>query len=123
MNEQTPEPQWPDLSFQTNQRWAIKLAFFWSLLMVPSNIANLKGEGGMELILTCLGMVGFFILMFRGILTITNGVSLYDLRMQGMKWHVGCTLWLGMCAWFFVFSVFFLTVTISFLGPSTPAPL
>lgn len=123
MNEQTPEPQWPDLTYRTNSRWAIKNAFFWSLLMIPACIAQLKGGGGVEFVLSVLGMVGFFILMFREVLTLTNGVSLYDLHIQGMKRHVGWTLCLGMCGWFFLFRLISLIIVIGFLGPSVPAPV
>lgn len=89
--------EFPDLTWKTNQLWGIKLAGFWTLLMVPSDIAKLQGAAPFEFALMLLGMVGFFILLFKGLKTLTGGEGMRELADRGMKFP--WTLMFGVCVW------------------------
>jgi hypothetical protein len=88
-----------DLTYGTNRGWVIKLALIWTLLMVPSQIAQLVGDETMDTVLTLLGMVGFFILFFQGLNRLAGVVSLREF--QELKLGYPWGLIIGLMAWHF----------------------
>ncbi len=107
MEEKTPNST-PDLTYRTNRGWVIKTALLWTCLMVPSQIAQVVGRPDMDFILTLLGMVGFCILLVRGLTAIVGKVSLREF--QELKLGYPWALLLGIMAWHLTTSmaVFFL---------------
>jgi hypothetical protein len=91
------EEKTPDLTYRTNRGWVIKLALIWTLLMVPSQIAQLVGNADMDTVLTLLGMVGFFILFFQGLNRLAGVVSLR--KFQELKLGYPWGLILGLMGW------------------------
>lgn len=101
----------PDLTYGTNRGWVIKLALFWTLLMVPSQIAQIFGDANLDFVLTLLGMVGFFIVFFQGLNRLAGTVSLREFQKLKLGYPWG--LILGLTGWHLSTSmvVFFLIAT------------
>ena len=102
------EDKKPDLTYRTNRGWVIKIALLWTLLMVPSQIAQVSNRPDMDFPLTILGMVGFCILLTRGLTAIVGEVSLREF--QKLKLGYPWALLLGIIGWHLTTSmvVFFL---------------
>ncbi|KKK78239.1 hypothetical protein LCGC14_2845580, partial [marine sediment metagenome] len=80
----------------------------WTLLVIPSQIAEIIGRPDMDFILTILAMVGFWIIFFRGLTALLGGIPLREY--QELKLGYPWALLLGICAWHLTTSmaVFFL---------------
>lgn len=109
------EEKTPDLTYRTNRRWAIKIALLWTLLMVPSQIASIFGNDGLDLVLTLLAGVGFFIIFFQGLLEMTDGVPLS--KFQKLKLGYPWGLMLGIAAWHLATTMFVFFLLLGALGP------
>jgi len=90
------EKKLPDLTYGANRWWAIKIAFIWTLLMVPSEIARLSGNPDFKFVLLLLGMVGLTIIFVQGFTKII-GVPLREFKELKMRYPWG--LMLGICGW------------------------
>ena len=112
------DQKFPDLTFRTNQWWAIKMAALWSLLLIPNTIAHLKQQEGMEIVLGILGMVACLIVFFKSLRSLTEGKSLADLEKRGMKFP--WTLLLGIVAWQFFLRLPIAAGLIDILGVPQP---
>ena len=98
-NERTPERI--ELTPQTHWRWALRIAFIWSLLMIPSQIAMVTDHPGMEFPLIVLGMVGFYIVFFRGLSTIAGLPWREVIKGNPRPWR----LLLAICGFYIVISM------------------
>ena len=109
------EDKKPDLTYGTNRGWVIKTALFWTLLMVPSQIAQVTGRPDMDFILTVLGMVGFCILLARGLTAIVGEVSLREF--QELKLGYPWALLLGIIGWHLTPSMVVFFLLMGTFGP------
>ena len=109
------EEKKPDLTYGTNRGWVIKIALLWTFLMVPSQIAQIIGRPDMDLILTLLAMVGFFIVFFKGLHHLAGVVSLR--KFQELKLGYPWGLLLGICAWHLTTSTVAFFLLMGAFGP------
>ena len=104
-----------DLTYRTNKRGVIKIALLWTLLMVPSQIAQIIDRPDMDLILTILASVGFFIVFFKGLLEMTEGIPLGEFKKLKLGYPWG--LLLSICAWHLITSMVVFFLLMSAFGP------
>jgi hypothetical protein len=106
----------PDLTYGTNRGWVIKLALGWTLLMVPSQIADVLGDPGLDFVLTLLGMVGFFIVFFQGLNRLAGTVSLREFQKLKLGYPWG--LLLGLSGWHLAMSMVVWVLLVSAFEPA-----
>jgi len=93
------EKKLPDLTYRTNRWWVIKIAFIWTLLMVPTEIATHTGNPDFRFPLLMLAMVGLTIVFVQGFTKIV-GVPLREFK--DLKLPYPWPLMLGICGWHLV---------------------
>jgi hypothetical protein len=108
------EKKLPDLTYGANRWWAIKMAFVWTLFMIPSEIARLSGSPDFSLPLVMLGMIGLTIVFIHRFTKII-GVPIREFRDLKMKYP--WSLMLGICAWHIVMWFPMVMLLASFFEP------
>ncbi len=106
-------PERPDLSFFTNQRWAIKMALLLIALTLPADYLQLKGETDWAFAATMMAMTFYFVILFRSLARLAGVRGTINLAQSGIPYPF--TLLLGLGAWAIFLSILVNTVMISIM--------
>jgi hypothetical protein len=103
-----------DLTYGANRWWAIKIAFIWTLFMVPSEMARLSGNPDFKFPLLMLGMLGLTIIFVQGFTKLV-GVPLREFKDLKLPYPWG--LMLGICGWHLIMWFPLVMLLASFFEP------